>query len=44
MVGMEYNKKQIEELKANKYVRNVTEKYIAFTDEFKIEALKLDKR
>lgn len=44
MSGIKYNETQIEELRANKYVKTVTEKYITFTDEFKIKALELDKR
>lgn len=44
MSGIKYNKTQIEELKANVYIKAVTEKYITFTDKFKIQALELDKR
>jgi len=43
MSNKEYNKEQIELLKSNKYVKGCTSKYITFTDEIKIEALKLDK-
>lgn len=42
MAKIKYNKQQIEELKSNKYVEDCTEKYITFTDEFKIKVLKLD--
>ena len=41
MSNKEYNKEQIELLKTNKYVKDCTAKYITFTDEIKIEALKL---
>jgi hypothetical protein len=40
MAGIKYNIKQIEELKNNKYVKDCTQKYITFTDEFKIKVLK----
>jgi hypothetical protein len=38
----EYDKEQIGLLKTNKYVKDCSPKYITFTDELKIEALKLD--
>lgn len=41
MSNKEYNKVQIELLKTNKYVKGCTSKYITFTDEIKIEAMKL---
>jgi hypothetical protein len=41
MTEIKYNKAQIEELKSNKYVRNVTEKHIIFTLECKNTTLKL---
>ena len=44
MAGIKYNETQIQELRKNKYIKAVTEKYITFTDEFKIKALELDKR
>lgn len=44
MSGIKYNQAQLEELRRNKYIKTVTEKYITFTDEFKIQALELDKR
>ena len=40
MATIKYNQTQIEELKMNKYVKDCTEKYITFTDEFKIKVLK----
>lgn len=40
MAVIKYNQDQIKELKMNKYVRDCTEKYITFTDEFKIKVLK----
>ena len=40
MAGIKYNKEQIKELKDNKYVKDCTEKYITFTDEFKMKVLK----
>lgn len=43
MAGIKYNKEQIEELSRNPNVRKVTEKYIAFTDEFKVRAVELEK-
>ena len=39
-----YTREEIEILKANKYVRNCSSKYITFTDELKTEALKLDNK
>jgi hypothetical protein len=44
MAGIKYTGAQIEELKKNKYVKNVTEKNITFTTECKIEVLKLSKK
>jgi len=44
MSNKEYSKEQIEILKANKYIKNCSSKYITFTDEIKIEALKLDNK
>jgi len=44
MAGIKYTKFQIQELKTNKYVKTVTEKYITYTDEFKVKALELDKK
>ncbi len=44
MAGIKYNKEQIEELQKNKYVKKVTEKYITFTLECKIEFLKLSEK
>jgi len=43
MSNKEYSEEQIGILKVNKYVRNCSSKYITFTDELKIEALKMDK-
>ena len=40
MAVIKYNQEQIKELKMNKYVKDCTEKYITFTDEFKIKVLK----
>jgi hypothetical protein len=40
MAGIKYNNEQIRELKGNRYVKDCTEKYITFTDEFKIKVLK----
>lgn len=37
-------KKQVEELMKNKYVKDCTQKYISFTDEFKIKVLELDNK
>ena len=39
-----YNDKQIELLKANRYVRECSSKYITFTDDCKIDALRLDEQ
>jgi parvulin-like peptidyl-prolyl isomerase len=44
MTEIKYNKAQINELKANKYVKNVTEKHIVFKTEFKMKALKLSNK
>lgn len=40
MAKIKYNDLQIAELKQNKYVKDCTEKYITFTDEFKMKVLK----
>ena len=40
MAEIKYSGTQIEELKQNKYVKDCTQKYITFTDEFKILVLK----
>jgi len=42
MAEIKYNKNQIKELKMNKYVKDCTEKYITFTDDFKMKVIKLD--
>ena len=44
MARIKYVAEQIKELKNNKYVKDCTEKYITFTDEFKIKVLKWVKR
>lgn len=44
MSKKDYNKEQIDLLKANKYVKDCTSKYITFIDELKTEALKLDNK
>lgn len=44
MSNKEYSKEQIELLKTNKFVKDCTLKYITFTDEFKIEVMKLDNK
>ncbi len=44
MAGIKYTQAQIKELKANKYVKNVTQKSITFSLECKIEVLKLNKK
>ena len=44
MAGIKYSKKQVEELLKNKYVKDCTQKYISFTDEFKIKVLELDNK
>lgn len=44
MQQIKYNKIQIIELKENIYVKNVTEKHIVFTKEFKVEVLKLSSK
>ena len=44
MAGIKYSKKQVEELLKNKYVKDCTQKYIRFTDEFKIKVLELDNK
>jgi hypothetical protein len=40
MAEIKYSNEQIQELKSNKYVKDCTEKYLSFTDEFKILVLK----
>ena len=40
MAKIKYTQFQISELKQNKYVKDCTEKYITFTDEFKMKVLK----
>ena len=40
MAIIKYNKEKIAELKNNKYVIDCTEKYITFTDDFKMKVLK----
>lgn len=42
MAEIIYKSEQIDELKWNKYVKNCTEKYITFTDDFKLKCLDLD--
>lgn len=37
-----YNKEQIQELEWNKYVQSCSEKYISFTDEFKLLCIEQD--
>jgi len=44
MAGIKYNQVQIEELKANKYIKNVTAKSITFSLECKLEVLKQSKK
>jgi len=44
MSKQEYNNDQIEELWNNSNIKKCSKKYITFTDEFKLEALKLDKQ
>ena len=44
MAEIKYNQDQINELKTIKYVKNVTNKNITFTTEFKYELIKLSKR
>lgn len=44
MTEVKYTEAQIEELKSNKYVKNVTQKHIVFTIECKNEVLKLSKK
>ena len=44
MQKIKYNNTQINELKTIKYVKNVTNKNITFTTEFKYELLKLSKK
>ena len=40
MAKIKYTAEQIKELKLNKQVKNCTEKYITFSDEFKMKVLK----
>lgn len=40
MARIKYTQDQITELKSNKYVKECSEKYISFTDEFKIKVIK----
>jgi hypothetical protein len=42
MAEIKYNNEQIKELKMNKYIKDCTDKYLTFTDEFKIKVIKLD--
>mgnify|MGYP003415180278 FL=1 len=44
MAGIKYTQAQIKELKANRYVKNVTQKSITISLECKIEVLKLNKK
>lgn len=44
MAGIKYNVYQLQELKSNKYVKNVTQKSIIFTLECKLEVLKQSKK
>jgi len=44
MLKQEYNEEQIMEILKNPNVKSCSSKYITFTDEFKIEVLKLDKK
>lgn len=44
MAGIKYNEIQIEELKKNKYVKNISEKSITFSLECKCEFLKMSKK
>jgi|TARA_B110000908_G_C9814749_1_gene254492 hypothetical protein len=39
MAAIKYNDSQIKELKINNYVKDCSDKYITFTDEFKIKVL-----
>ncbi len=41
MTEINYTKAQIEEIKANKYVKNVIQRHIVFTKECKIKAIEL---
>ena len=43
MQKIKYNNTQINELKAIKYVKNVTEKHIVFTTECKLKVVELSK-
>lgn len=40
MAKIKYTREQIKELKENKYVKDCSEKYLTFTDEFKMKVLK----
>ena len=44
MQKIKYNNTQINELKAIKYVKNVTEKHIVFTTECKLKVVELSKK
>lgn len=44
MSGIKYSKKQIQDLKNNKYVKNATQRSITFSTEFKYEVLKLSEK
>jgi hypothetical protein len=44
MAVVKYNETQIEELKKNKYVKNVTNKNITFSLDCKLEIVKLSKQ
>lgn len=44
MAEIKYTIEEIKELESNKYVKKVSEKYITFTLEFKIEFMKLSKK
>lgn len=44
MTEIKYNKAQIDELKAIKYVKNVTSKHIIFTRECKLKVLRLSEK
>jgi chromatin segregation and condensation protein Rec8/ScpA/Scc1 (kleisin family) len=42
MSKKQYTTEQIDILSNNIYIKSITDKYITFTDQMKIEALKLD--
>jgi len=44
MQKIKFNNTQINELKAIKYVKNVTEKHIIFTTECKLKVVELSKK